>query len=86
MKHQEIGHLRLLPNLKYKAGYQKDIAYGEYLLGQAFRISGHPAIWKREYLLMLTEPIMSAWDFEYLGSQRCCGLPERDKNSNSFYE
>lgn len=75
--HQDIGHLRLLPNLKYKADYCQDSSYGEYLPGQVYRLSTHPAIWKREYLLKLTEPIMSAWDFEYLGSQKCCDLPER---------
>lgn len=76
-RNEEIGHIRLLPNTKYKKNYDKDGKYGEYLPGQMYRISTHPAIWKREYLLKLTEPVMSAWDFEYLGSEQCCELPEK---------
>lgn len=76
-KDADIGCIRLLPNIKYKKIYERNSAFGEYLPGQAYRMSTHPSIWKREYLIKMTEEVMSAWDFEYIGTQTCCRYPER---------
>lgn len=64
-KYESIGHLRLMPDVPYQQDFLDNSAYGEYLPGHAYRISTHPSIWKKEYLLKLTKEIMDAWSFEY---------------------
>lgn len=76
MEKHDIGHCRLCKDVKWQADYRGDSRYGEYLRGHAYRISTHPAIWKREYLLKLTEKPMDAWNFEYLVSYESNAYPE----------
>lgn len=77
MKEHSIGHLRLMPDIKYQRDYEKNDKYGEYTKGHAYRISTHPAIWKKEYLCSLTEKAMDAWNFEYLVSFESNKYPEK---------
>lgn len=77
MKQFDIGHLRLMTDIKYQREFEPDHRYGEYMVGHAYRISTHPAIWKREYLFRLTEKPMNAWDFERVISYESGKYPER---------
>ena len=77
MKQYNIGHLRLMPDIKYQQNFDKNTEYGEYTEGHAYRISTHPAIWKKEYLYELTEKRMDAWNFEYLISFESAKYPEK---------
>ena len=77
MEQYDIGHLRLMPDIKYQQDFDKNTEYGEYTEGHAYRISTHPAIWTKEYLYKLTEKKMDAWNFEYFISFESTNYPEK---------
>ncbi len=64
-QHPDVGHLRLYPDIDWQQDYEDVPEFGEYVRDHAYRITTHPAIWRREYLLRLSEPVMDAWNFEY---------------------
>lgn len=69
--HEEVGHIRICKDLQYQKEYPEDDTLGEILPGHAYRVSTHPAIWKTEYLMKLTEEPMDAWNFEYQKGFSC---------------
>lgn len=67
----DIGHIRLCNDTNFQLDFIDDDSLGEILPNHAYRVSTHPALWKKDYLYQLTEKPMDAWNFEYQAGYFC---------------
>lgn len=81
MKSDDIGALRLLPfygaDKDSSKEYSKNSELVEYPAGTPYRVSYTPTIWKKEFLLTLSEKFEYGADFERKGSQMSNSIPEK---------
>lgn len=80
MQETDAACFRLLPcpppTGVFKGAQTLSMKVGETAAGAPYRASTQAAIWKRETLIRLLDPIENVWDFEEYGSQRANDIAE----------
>jgi len=68
LQEKQGAGIRLTPLPKPKRAVTSE--YGEYPIGQAYRVSAQVGIWNREYMILLLEDLQASelWNFERYGS------------------